>query len=105
MRGTAVATRWRGAGGPCAGPHSPQGVPNGHERCRVGTDRSFEGFTSAASLAGSSFGRLPRGFGNPYRPAHDSVLEILVRDLVLGGADAPAHRDAGLVDRLRVAGY
>jgi len=37
------------------------------------------------------------------RGAHHAVLEIGVRDLILARADAPAHRDPGLMHGLGVA--
>src|SRR5215470_1989188 len=55
------------------------------------------------SADSSARGRLPRGLRHARRPAHDAALEIVVRDLVLARADAPAHRDPGLVHGLGVA--
>ena len=46
----------------------------------------------------------PPPLGPPDRPAHYAVLELVVRHVVLPGADAAAHRDAGLVHGLGVAG-
>src|SRR5262249_13419521 len=45
---------------------------------------------------------LPRRLRHAKRPAHNTALEIVVRDLVLARADAPAHRDPGLMHGLGV---
>jgi len=46
---------------------------------------------ASMSADSSGRGRLPRGLRHARRPAHDAVLKIVVRDLVLARADAPAH--------------
>src|ERR1700730_18197184 len=47
------------------------------------------------------FSRSPR---QGRRPAPDTVLQPIIRHFVLGRADPPADRDAGEMDRFRVAG-
>src|ERR1700704_5191341 len=42
-------------------------------------------------------------FGQPHRPAHDAVFEILVGDLVLAGPDLAAHRNAGRMHGVGIA--
>src|SRR5262245_6270901 len=51
----------------------------------------------------SARGRLPRRLRHAQRPIHDAVLKIVVRDFVLARADAPAHRDPGLVNGFGIA--
>src|SRR4029079_19545745 len=46
---------------------------------------------------------LPRGFGHLARPAHHVLLKVVLRHLILGELDAPAHRDAGGVHGVRIA--
>src|SRR6266446_7168649 len=58
---------------------------------------------ASTSADSSARGRLPCGLRHARRPAHDAALEIVVRDLVLARADAPAHRDSRLVHGLGVA--
>src|ERR1017187_3089578 len=45
-----------------------------------------------------------RAFGHLPRPTDDVLLELGVRHVLLARAHAPAHRDAGRVHRLGVAG-
>src|SRR5262245_34477706 len=58
---------------------------------------------SSTSADSSARRWLPRRLRHPQRPAHDAVLKIGVRDLILARADAPAHRDPGLMHGLGVA--
>src|SRR5262249_18817342 len=46
----------------------------------------------------------PPRLRQPRRPAHDAILEIVVLNLFLAGADLAAHRDAGGVHRVGVSG-
>src|SRR5665213_2298866 len=47
---------------------------------------------------------LPRRLRQFQRPAHDVVLEILVRHIDLRGADTASYRDAGGMHSFRIAG-
>src|SRR5262249_48388709 len=66
--------------------------------------------TPAAGPSGSSFmilsstrRFLARGLRNSERPAHDPVFQVLVRNIILAGADLAANRDAGVVDAVGIA--
>src|SRR5712692_6275247 len=59
---------------------------------------------TAGAASASSTGRLARRLRHPHRPAHDPVLELLVLDLVLAGADPTAHGNPGGVHGLGIAG-
>src|SRR5215470_3061465 len=59
------------------------------------------GGTFLALALGSLYPLGP--FGQPHRPAHDAILEVVVGHLVLAGPHLAAHRHAGRMHRVGVA--